>query len=169
MPDYRPREIRSDSDKVHNALIAIRDVGGFRSVNQFLVAFYSSEDPTILDLVHRSLQYCEDHPNSFLPRRILPLWQKLSSTAGESQIRLLLAEQVASYVKDECNRAIHVNDLWLDLEDDRLTAGLSILLKLYDRYQELLPCLCLVLSTTLLASVTPWMAEWIGVDGSMRV
>jgi hypothetical protein len=152
MPDYRPREIRSDSDKVHDALIAIRDIGGFRSVNEFLVAFYSSENPIILDLARRSLQYREDHPNSFLPRRILPLWLKLSSITGENQIRVLLTEQVATSVKDECNRAIRINDLRLDLEDDRLAAGLSILSKLYNRYQELLPCLCLILSTTLLAS-----------------
>jgi hypothetical protein len=151
MRDYHPRQSLTRADKLYEAHTAIKDAG-FTSLNQFLIEFYSSKSPQIADLARRSLQYRDDQHETFLPRRIIPLWENICAGKAEDQLRLSLTEQVAIFVKDEFNRAIRLDDLRLQLSDTRLAAGLSLLSKLYVIYRRALPCFCLILSTTLLAS-----------------
>ena len=64
-------------EKIQNATQGIKDAG-WGSMNQFLLAFYTSDNPEVLQQSHSSLSYTKGQ--SFAPEKILDAWLKNGPT-----------------------------------------------------------------------------------------
>ena len=73
-------------EKIQNATQGIKDAG-WGSMNQFLLAFYTSDNPEVLQQSRSSLSYTEGQ--SFAPEKILDAWLKNGPT-GNSRDQLHL-------------------------------------------------------------------------------
>lgn len=145
MPTLSAQERRVE--KINKTRQAILD-NKWRSVNEFLIAFYSSNDPAVVHHSARSLAYEEG--KSFLPREMLNLWQ--TRCKSKPQFNQIVAEKAAEIVVQESTRALRRPELHLDTADFDLDVstnfGLSPLQKIY---QTTLPCLFTILVALLTA------------------
>jgi hypothetical protein len=136
---------------VQGVLNALKPAG-FRSINDFLLEYYLSDNEAIVELAQRLLQYRSNRHDRFFPRRLLPAIEARCSGDAATQFRVAMTKRVGEYVKGESNSAIRQPSLHLDLNDHRLADETSLFDSLYSTYQAILPCLCLLLSILLTAS-----------------
>ena len=100
MPTLSAQERRVK--KINKTRQAILD-NKWHSVNEFLIAFYSSNDSAIVHHSARSLVYEEG--KSFLPREMLNLWQNRCKL--KPQFNQVVPEKAAEIVVTESSPALH--------------------------------------------------------------
>ncbi|KAI1790167.1 hypothetical protein LXA43DRAFT_523935 [Ganoderma leucocontextum] len=150
-PQPAPSSQARRVEKIKGVLTAIK-ANNWNSFNEFLLAFYSSTDPTVSAQAHRSLAYTKD--KAFPPEQILDAW--LAGTHGESrqQLQLTLTRKTADFVVHESSRACKDSTLQLastTVDVESLTTNLA-LKRLASLFQTLLPCLWLLLISLLTAT-----------------
>jgi len=72
-------------EKIHRVTDALK-TNGWRSVNDFLLAFYTSNDPIVSQQARRNLSYTAGQ--SFAPEKILDAWLD-HGPSGESRDQIL--------------------------------------------------------------------------------
>ncbi|KAI0742044.1 hypothetical protein C8Q80DRAFT_1274366 [Daedaleopsis nitida] len=139
-------------DKIKNVLMAVRD-NKWESFNDFLLAFYTSEDQAISRQANTSLGYKQGQTYA------LDIWVK--NTHGESQqyLKQVITRKASEILISESDRALKEDSLHVSATGatiPRLTGdfGLS---RLAELYRTLLPCMWLLLFALLTAEN---MYEW---------
>lgn len=137
-------------EKIQAVLQAVKD-NNWRSLNEFLLAYYNSKDVNIAQQAGRNIAYTDK--KRFAPEQLIDSW--LSSSHGETkrQLELTITRKAAGILVQESTRACHEDRLKLTSSKVD-TAYLSTdfaLSKLANIYQTLLPCLWLLLMTLLSA------------------
>ncbi|KAH9917480.1 uncharacterized protein B0H18DRAFT_958331 [Fomitopsis serialis] len=138
-------------EKIKTVLETIKEQR-WTSVNDFLLAYYNSNDPDIAQQARRNIAYTDG--KRFAPAQILDSW--LESAHGETkhQLELMITHKAADILVKESTKACH--DHKLKLASTKVdTAYLSTdfaLSKLAAMYQAMLPCMWLLLMTVLTAT-----------------
>jgi hypothetical protein len=138
-------------EKIHGVTDVLK-TNGWCSVNDFLLMFYTSNDPIVSQQAQRNLSYTAGQ--SFAPEKILNAWLD-HGPLGESQDQLHLAitHKAANIMVKETDDAYHQDELHissLKLNIPYLTTEFG-LKKILVLYQTVLPCLWLLLLTILAA------------------
>ncbi|KIM71540.1 hypothetical protein PILCRDRAFT_16981 [Piloderma croceum F 1598] len=138
-------------EKIHGVTDALK-TNGWRSVNDFLLAFYTSNDPIVSQQAQRNLSYTAGQ--SFAPEKILDAWLD-HGPSGESrdQLHLAITRKAAKIMIKETDKAYHQDELRISsskLDIPYLTTEFG-LKKMLVLYQTVLLCLWLLLSTILAA------------------
>jgi hypothetical protein len=138
-------------EKIQNATQGIKYVG-WASMNQFLLAFYTSDNPEVLQQSRSSLSYTEGQ--AFALEKILDAWLKNGPTGNShDQLQLTITQKTATIMIKETDKAYHWDELCISssqLDIPYLTTECG-LKKMASMYQTTLPCLWLLLSTILAA------------------
>ncbi|KAI0739876.1 hypothetical protein C8Q80DRAFT_1274908 [Daedaleopsis nitida] len=128
--------------KLHTVTSAVSE-SGFRSVNDFLLAFYTSKNDDIIQQAHSNLRYSPCA--AFGPEKI----------TGESrrQLHLAITRKAADIMVEESTKAYQHENLRISasgIDIPYLSTSFS-LTAIWELYQTLLPCLCLLLHVLLSA------------------
>jgi hypothetical protein len=136
-------------EKIQNATQGIKDAG-WGSMNQFLLAFYTSDNPEVLQQSRSSLSYTEGQ--AFAPEKILDAWLKNGPTGNSrDQLHLAITRKTAAIMVKETDKAYHRDELCISssqLDIPYLTTEFGFK-KMASMYQTIRPCLWLLLSTIL--------------------
>lgn len=122
-------------------------VSGWRSINEFIEAYYN--EPTCAS---QSLRY--QPGTNFIPSRILDIWMiQVPSQAARDELNMTITRKAAEIMVKESTRAYHDPSLRLSstgLDIPYLTTDFG-LKKVQDTYFTLLPCLTFLLHALLTA------------------
>lgn len=138
-----PKQIHQQ--KIKNITHCIRQQGDW-SVNDFLKAFYSSDDPDIVLQATQSLAFRSG--KAFFPDSLLTLFRnRVSAGDSEKELNKTITRHCADIVVNESTKAYHHEKL--RLSSSKVTIALLTtsftLSMLAPLYRELLPCLWLLL------------------------
>ncbi|KII93848.1 hypothetical protein PLICRDRAFT_171553 [Plicaturopsis crispa FD-325 SS-3] len=155
-PRLRPQHVRINQArrvaKIKGVTSAIED-HGCKSVNDFLLAFYTSQDAVVVQEAYQNLAFTNG--KAFPPeKKILVAWLEHGHT-GDSRRELhhAITRKTADVVVKESTAAYHKDALCLsssDIDVQFLTADFG-LNKIMDVYHTLLPCLWFLLAALLTA------------------
>jgi hypothetical protein len=144
-----PQERRVD--KLVQVTEAIRDAG-WRSFNDFQLAFYTNDDPAVIQQARTSLRYISG--KTFAPDVLLDAWLE-HGPPGESRLELKknLTRKAAAVLVTESTLACRSPDLRLPTTelDNKYLANNFALETLATLYLRILPCLWLLLHILLTA------------------
>ena len=141
-------------EKVKNVFATGRD-NKWGSLNEFLFAFFSSEDKNISRQANTCLRY--KHGQIYAPEKLLTIW--LERTHGESRqyLQETITRNAADIMVKESDRAIRDERLRVSATGatiPRLSTPDFGLGRLAEVYQTLLPCMWMLLLALLTASNT---------------
>lgn len=137
-------------EKIQAVLQAVKD-HNWRSLNDFLLAYYSSNDAEIAQQAGRNIAYTEG--KRFAPEQIIDSWLDTAHGETKRQLEMMLTRKAAGILVEESSRACHKPALKLPaskVETSYLSTDFA-LSKLATIYQTMLPCLWLLLMTLLTA------------------
>ncbi|TBU40577.1 hypothetical protein BD309DRAFT_1046122 [Dichomitus squalens] len=138
-------------EKINGVLKAVTD-NHWKSLNDFLIAFYTSRDKAIFTHSQRTITFSCN--KVFPPERLLDAW--LDSATGDTahELRRTPIRKATDIMVEESTRActnpsLHLSSTGIDVSDlkDNMLLG-----QLAKTFQTLLPCLWLLLMTLLTAA-----------------
>ncbi|KAI1791172.1 hypothetical protein LXA43DRAFT_1142675 [Ganoderma leucocontextum] len=157
-PDGAPSTLSNQKQHVAkiDAVLTAISQNKWSSINEFLLAFYTCQDPKISTRARRSIAYTEK--KVFPPRQIMDAWFSCPNLRPKTKHELGLAvtEKAAAVMVEESSRACKEKSLQLSstgVDIESLTVNLA-LRQLAETFQRLLPCLWLLLTTLLMATNT---------------
>lgn len=122
------------------------------SFNDFLLAFYTSDDAAVSQHAAMTLRY--DEGKDYSPAKILDAWfDRAPSQASKEQLNKIIMKKAADIAIKESTKACKSKDLQVasaDIDIDRLTSN-TALHQIKNVYQAVLPCLWLFLFAILTA------------------
>ena len=137
-------------EKINGVLAAVK-ANNWTSLNDFLYAFYSSNDPDISRQAGTCIGYKEGR--TYSPEKLLDIWMQRSTSDSKPHLKEVITKKAGAILVEESSKAI--SDPRLRVHSTgatipRLTTDFG-LGKLAEIYQSLLPCMWLLLSMVLMA------------------
>ena len=138
---------KSTDDKLTASIKGMKKIG-FRSINDFIIAYYSS--------THGAQSLRSQEGKSYGPAKILDAWTANVPNGAEEALHMSIVNKTSEILLREAKRAAHTSELKLtsegkgDLNFSCLTsdAGLD---DIQNCYLNILPCLCTLLYALLTA------------------
>lgn len=139
--------------KIKHVLSAVSQAR-WGSFNEFLLAFYTSQDPEISRQAGTCLGYKEGQ--SYAPERLLDAWLKKTSGESRNHLEEVIVRKAGDVLVKESDRALRDPELRVPATEatiPRLTSDFG-LKRVATIYQTLLPCMWLLLITLMTATNT---------------